>query len=150
MDVEKILAKLKAAQGDGPATSTKLSRSAGKDDPKCSLTELEQSNFLLAAAANHANPTKFKPLDFVRYRKEVQSFIRNSSALHVVVEVFAEKRKIPFTSDSEGSHLSYREYDMLIAVCDPFHDGGILKYMADSRDMEMYPGGERLKGDGTA
>jgi len=145
IDMKAMLRSLEEAQerrkGGDPAR---------KDRIPNDMTEMQQADALLESYTYYNTRPVFKPGDFVRYRAEMSDIIRNYNKLHVVYEVFPEREMQEIDSDNEGSPTLYRRYNLIIGLCDPRAKGSILKYVADSRDLEPWPEGERLKRQGTA
>lgn len=143
-DIDSLLRKLKEDMEDNGSRGNKRERT------KSDLTETEQAEQLIESMTYFNSKPQFKIGDFVRYRKECHGFIRNAEKLHIVMGAIDPPQSIPMTSETEGGHLNYRVYDTIIGICDPNDKGCILKFAADSRDLEVYPGGDRLKHQGTA
>lgn len=102
----------------------------------------ELANKLLEVVVNHQSPVTYKPGQFVRYRERVH-YVRNGRQLHCVVENINPPRQVPLNDENEGSPTNYRKYDILVAT---ESRGGICVYLADSREMEIYPDADRLLG----
>lgn len=143
MDVKGLMAALEESRGSDESGSKRK-----KEESR--LTEAQQADKLLESLSNFTNSPKFKPGDFVRYRAETASIIKNHSRLHMVIEMIDPPIRTAITESNCGDPTTYRLYDVRIAVCDKFNEESVLKYVADSRELEYYPGGERLKKAGTA
>jgi len=128
-----------ADQSEMPPELGKMLKGALIDDANKPTTDLARK--LMEVAAIHASPPKFERGHFVRYREEVD-YVRNGRGLHMVVDVLDPPIKPPFqTKESEGSCVAYRHYDVVIATA---HSGGICKYLADSRELELFPDADKL------
>ncbi len=136
INVEKLLREARAMGGDDD--------NGGRKRTKNDMTEQQQADQLRDALAAYANPHPFNPGDYVRYRSDCNSYIRNGSRLHVVLERISPPLK-PDAMDDPGSNIAYRQYDVILAVTDAQEKGGVLKYIADSRELELWPDGDRLK-----
>lgn len=98
---------------------------------------------LLNVVSIHAHPQVFAPGTFVRYREDVK-YVRDSRALHCVVELVNPPRIMEVTSETEGSNTLYRKYDVLVAKSSKI--GGTAIFLADSRELEAYPDADKLLG----
>jgi hypothetical protein len=133
VDIEELVNKIKGGGGGG-----------GDDN---NMTEQQQADQLRDVFVHHTHPPDLKPGDYVRYRSECHAYIRTGSRLHIVLEKLADPLKVPVTDDSIGGPVAYRVYDTLIGVTDKSTKGCVLKYYADSRELEPWPDGDRLKRD---
>lgn len=98
---------------------------------------------LLDVVAIHGDPPLFPPGTFVRYRDYVR-YVKDPRELHVVVERLKEPKQVPLTDENGGNCTSYRRYDCIVAK--PDTHGGICRYLADSRELELYPDADKLLG----
>lgn len=141
IDVDKLLRSLNEGSSSRPGSNDRV---------KSTLTDQQQADKLLEGLVAFTSPKQYKPGDFVRYRAECGSYVRYHSRLHIVLQNVDPPIKVPLSEDNEGNCVAYRNYDLLVGTSDPHQENGILKYYADSRDMEPYPDGDRLKRRGTA
>lgn len=98
---------------------------------------------LLDVVAIHNSPPVYEPGTFVCYRDYVR-YVKEPRELHVVVERLAEIKQVPLTDENDGNCTSYRRYDCIVAK--PDNHGGICRYLADSRELELYPDADKLLG----
>lgn len=143
IDTKSLLAELNARKG----------RNGGDGDrerTKSDLTETQQADALMAHVAAFTSPPTFKVMDFVRYRPERRGVVRNGDKLHMVVGKIDPPHKVDITYDNMSDPFTYRQYDLFVSICDVNDKGNILTYAVDSRDLEPYPDGDRLKGQGNA
>ncbi len=130
-----------------------LNRRAGggeKEKVTSDLTETQQADELLAHVTAFNAPETFKISDFVRYRPERRNLIKNAERLHIVIGKIDPPERIEISEDTRGDPYTYRVYDTLISLCDPNEKGAVLTFACDARDLEHFPNGDRLKGQGTA
>lgn len=97
---------------------------------------------LMEIAAIHASPPHFSIGQFVRYRKDTE-IVKRGQGLHIVVDNIDP----PFIPDRDaesasGSPVAYRRYDVVIATGSS--ETGVCKYLADSRELELYPDADKL------
>lgn len=104
-------------------------------------------NLLLNVLAAHQNPPKFKSGAFVRYRDDVK-YVKGQTDLHVVLDVLDYSIHAWDYLGDQGidSALSYRTYDVIIACAPGGGSKGVARYLADSRELELYPGADKLFG----
>lgn len=136
IDVEKLLREARKAS------------SGGGDDgrgPKNDMTEQQQADQLRDCMADFVSSKGFKVGDLVRYRNDCCGYIRNGSRLHMVFAVIDPPLSIPLNEDTIGSNIAYRRYDTVLCVTDTHDKGRVLKYVSDSRELELWPDGDRLK-----
>lgn len=98
---------------------------------------------LLNVVSIHAHPPVFQPGNFVRYRDDIK-YVRDSRALHCIVEVLKEPVRMAITNKTEGSNTLYRRYDCYVAKSSKI--GGTVIFLADSRELELYPDADKLLG----
>lgn len=129
LDIEKLLEE---ARGGGNST------------PANDMTDMQQAAQLRDSMAAYVNPIHFKVGDFVRYRSECKGFIHNHARLHIILEVYAKPIVPPFDENAVGSCVAYRKYDVVVGVTCTKTKGAVMKYVADSRDLEYFPDHDRL------
>jgi hypothetical protein len=136
IDVEDLLRKARRASGG-----------SGDDGrgPKNDMTEQQQADQLRDCMADFVNPKAFKVGDLVRYRNDCCGYIRNGNRLHMVFAIISPALSVPLDEDTIGSNIAYRRYDTVLCVTDTNDKGRVLKYVADSRELELWPEGDRLK-----
>jgi hypothetical protein len=116
----------------------------GQANTENDMTDQQQADQLRESMAAYVNPVKFRVGDLVRYRSECKGYIRNHSRLHIIMELIDPPHTIPLCDSSIGSNVASRKYDVVIGVTDAKEKGCVLKYVADSRELEPYPEAERL------
>ncbi len=134
MDIEKLLKQARAAADS--------SDRKGVDND---MTEQQQADQLRDCMAAFVSHKPFKVGDYVRYRNDCCGYIRNGSRLHIVMELIDPPLEVPMDEADVGSNIAYRKYDTILCVTDKGDKGRVLKYVADSRELELWPEGERLK-----
>ncbi len=139
VDIENLLEKLAKGSSSGRSTES-----------KSDMTDQQMADKLLTSFVAFSQPPTLKAGDFVRYRKEVNQYVRNHSRLHVVMALIDPPIKVPVTDDNEGGPTCYRQYDVVVGVCNGDSNESIMKYLADRRELELFPDGDRLKRQGTA
>lgn len=82
--------------------------------------------------------------DFVRYREECAPYIKQHDRLAIIIGTIDPPMKIEVTEDNVGSCIAHRQYDTVLATTDHTRNAGILKYLCDKRDLELWPEGEKL------
>lgn len=112
------------------------------DKPGNNAPSPEIAAHLLELAAIHAHPPVLVRGNFVRYRADVD-YIKNGRGLHIVVDVLDPPIKPVLGEDFPGSPISYRRYDVVLAT-KVGGSGGYCKYLADSRELELFPDADKL------
>ncbi len=135
-NIDELLQKLEDSVGNKPT---------GPSKPGNPQTLQEQADALRVSMGNYTSPPKIKVGDFVRYRDECQPYIRHHDRLSIVVELIDPPMRPPLEQEDMGNCITYRSYDCVIATTDHTKVGGVLKYMADSRDLEIFPDADKLK-----
>lgn len=115
----------------------------GKDHGGITDSSPKAAKALLNVVSIHAHPPTFPPGTFVRYRDDVK-YVRDNRALHCVVENLVSPRTMPLDKESEGSNTLYRRYDCMVAKFSSI--GGTVIFLADSRELELYPDADKLLG----
>lgn len=136
LDIEGILDRL-GTSGNGGG--------GGGSDKKNDMTEAEQADQLIEVLTAHSNPAACKPGDFVRYRKDTRAGVKHGERLHIVLERVEPPITLPPAIETVTAHVGTCRYDTIVGVTDARDKGHVLRFYADSRWLEPYPGGERLK-----
>lgn len=137
LDIQKLLEEARKGSSGGGG-------SGDSRGPKNDMTEQQQADQLRDCMADYVNHKPFKVGELVRYRNDCCGYIRNGSRLHIVMEVLAPPKEVPLGEEEVGSNIAYRKYDTVLCVTDVGDKGRVLKYLADSRELELWPEGERL------
>lgn len=127
-----------------------LARAVGHDASTChdcsgGITDSgpDAAKALLNIVSIHAHPPVFPAGTFVRYRDDIK-YVRDRRALHCVVERLDAPLSMAIDKDSEGSNTLYRRYDCYVAKYSKI--GGVVIFLADSRELEIYPDADKLLG----